>query len=74
MIRSTPEQPFERRFLHLATWALACNYRAMGGRVQCAIPTGNLDYELLGMYDHFAEMRLICRKEKLRCMNARNPE
>jgi hypothetical protein len=53
---------FERRFLHCATWMLACHVEAMGGRVTGLRP-GKLDFSLLGIVDWSNEMRLLANQE-----------
>lgn len=64
MIPPTSPQ-FERRFLSLATTALACTLRAMGGEIiGCDIPNYGLESELQGLQDYCAEMRLLCAEAK----------
>lgn len=51
---------FQREFLGLAKWYLACRLRVMGGDVENWNPGGGLEGSLLGMLDHAHEMRLLC--------------
>jgi hypothetical protein len=54
---------FERDFLiRLAPVWLACRWRIMGHSLSGKWPAGDLAFDLLGMQDYAAEMRLICEE------------
>ncbi len=56
---------FEREFLWLAAWWLACRLQIMGGEVAGKnVPSGDLAFSLLGWHDMAAEMRLLCGEER----------
>lgn len=59
---SPTSRDFQRRFLSLAGWMLACNWEAMGNRVQ-GIKWHSLEYSLLGLHDYCCEMRLLCQEK-----------
>lgn len=55
---------FEREFLiRLGAIYLACRYKVMGGKLAgYHLAKSDLAYDLLGMLDYAAEMRLICQQ------------
>lgn len=50
---------FEREFLLLVKWYLACRWKVMGNVVEGDVYSGGLQGALLGMIDHQFEMRLM---------------
>ena len=50
----------EREFFRLAGTWLACRYCLMGGILEGHAHCGREDWNLLGMLDFAAEMKLLC--------------
>jgi len=57
---------FEHEFLiRLAPVWLACRWKVMGNRLHGWKYESDLGFDLLGMHDYAAEMKLLCRERKL---------
>ncbi len=59
---------FEREFLHLAKWYLACRLEVMGGEVE-GMRGGDLAFSMLGMHDHAWEMELMIAEVRCAQLN-----
>ena len=63
--RVAAAQSFQHEFLiRLAPIWLACRWRIMGGGLTGRWPKTDLAFDLLGMTDYAAEMRLMCGEAK----------